>query len=243
MNENVRETTIYNIQLKNHAKLRVTAHTPNRLLSIMCENMLSNSKCTQSRETTMKQAKLLNDAEQKRLAAVIDSLRHSTRNHTAVALSFLAGLRACEMAALRIGDVFDAQGKARDTIYLTAAQTKGSDTATVLVCKKLRAQLQRYATAYPAKLARPNAPLLFSGKGDGFTAQTVVNMFARLYKLAGIHGASSHSGRRQFVTELADKGVNARVVQALARHKNLSTTQRYIDINESKLRNAIELIF
>ena len=31
------------------------------------------------------------------------------------------------------------------------------------------------------------------------------------------------------------------VIQALARHKDISTTQRYIDYNESKLRNAIEL--
>jgi integrase/recombinase XerD len=190
----------------------------------------------------MKQAKLLNDAEQKRLAAVINSLRHSARNHTAVALSFYAGLRACEMAALRISDVFDADGKARDTVYLTAAQTKGSDTATVLVNKRLRTQLQRYAAAYPQQIAKPSAPLLFSGKGGGFTAQTVVNLFARLYALAGVRGASSHSGRRQFVTELADKGVNARVVQALARHKHLSTTQRYIDINDNKLRKAVELV-
>lgn len=190
----------------------------------------------------MKQAKLLNDAELKRLSAVIDSLRHSTRNHTAVALSFYAGLRACEIAALTIGDVFDAAGKPRDTIYLAASQTKGSDTATVLVNKRLRAQLQRYAAAYPNKLARPSAPLIFSAKSAGFTAQTVVNLFARLYKLAGIQGASSHSGRRQFVTQLADNGINARVVQALARHKHLSTTQRYIDINDSKLRKAIELI-
>ena len=190
----------------------------------------------------MKQAKLLSDIEMKRLGAVIDSLRHSTRNHTAVALSFYGGLRACEIAALTVDDVFDAAGKARDTIYLAAAQTKGSDTATVLVNKKLKAQLQRYAAAYPQKLTRPSSPLIFSGKGAGFTAQTVVNLFARLYALAGIQGASSHSGRRQFVTQLADNGINARVVQALARHKHLSTTQRYIDINESKLRKAVELI-
>ena len=44
------------------------------------------------------------------------------------------------------------------------------------------------------------------------------------------------------MTELADKGVNARVVQALARHKHLNTTMRYIELNEHKLRNAIELI-
>ena len=74
----------------------------------------------------------------------------------------------------------------------------------------------------------PNsAALLYSAKGGGFTAQTVVNLFQRLYKLAGIAGASSHSGRRQFVTELADKGVNARVVQVLARHKHHPHNHHY----------------
>jgi integrase/recombinase XerD len=91
-------------------------------------------------------------------------------------------------------------------------------------------------------ISKRTGPLLFSAKGDGFTAQTIVNLFKRIYQLAGIDGASSHSGRRQFVTNLADKGINARVVQALARHKHLSTTQRYIDINDNKLRAAVELI-
>lgn len=190
----------------------------------------------------MKQAKLLTDTEFRRLTAVVNSLRHSTRNHTAVALSFYAGLRACEIAALHIGDVFEANGEPRDTIYLSAAQTKGNDTGTVLVNRRLRTQLERYAAIYPKRTAQPSAALLYSAKGGGFTAQTVVNLFQRLYRLAGIAGASSHSGRRQFVTELADKGVNARVVQALARHKHLNTTMRYIDLNENKLRAAVELI-
>lgn len=190
----------------------------------------------------MKQAKLLTEPEFKRLAAVIDSLRYPTRNHTAVALSFHAGLRACEIAAIRIGDVFDAQGKPKDTIYLSAAQTKGNDSGTVLANKRLRTQLTKYAALYPKQVQTPAAPLLFSAKGGSFSAQTVVNLFQRLYRLAGIAGASSHSGRRQFVTALADKGINARVVQALARHKHLGTTQRYIDINDNKLRAAVELL-
>ena len=190
----------------------------------------------------MKQAKLLTQQERKRLAAVIDSKRHATRNHTAVALSFYAGLRACEIAALLVGDVFDETGAVRDTIYLRAAQTKGREAATVLVNKRLAAALKRYAAAYPKRIAQSTAPLVFSAKGGGFTAQTVVNLFQGLYRAAGIAGASSHSGRRQFVTELADKGINARVIQALARHKHLNTTMRYIDLNENKLRSAVELV-
>ena len=53
----------------------------------------------------MKQAKLLTEPEFKRLTAIINSLRYPTRNHTIIALSFYAGLRACEIAALRVGDV------------------------------------------------------------------------------------------------------------------------------------------
>jgi integrase/recombinase XerD len=60
--------------------------------------------------------------------------------------------------------------------------------------------------------------------------------------MAGIDGASSHSGRRQFVTQLADRGINAWLVQALAKHNHLSTTQRYIDVDENALRNAVKLV-
>ena len=190
----------------------------------------------------MKQAKLLTDAEFKRLTAVINSLRYQTRNHTTVALSFYAGLRACEIAALHVGDVFDDAGGVKDTIYLNSAQTKGSDSTTVLVNTKLKRQLEKFAKQYPIHVTTRTAPLLFSAKGGGFTAQTIVNLFKRIYKMAGIEGASSHSGRRQFVTKLADQGINARLVQVLARHKHLSTTQRYIDVNENALRNAVELL-
>ena len=190
----------------------------------------------------MKQAKLLTDAEFRRLTAIVNSLRYPTRNHTAIALSFYAGLRACEIASLRVGDVFDETGLVKNTIYMSAAQTKGSDSAAVLVNSKLQRQLERFGQQYPSYISNRTASLLFSAKGGGFTAQTVVNLFKRIYQLAGIDGASSHSGRRQFVTNLADKGINARVVQALARHKHLGTTQRYIDINDNKLRAAVELL-
>jgi site-specific recombinase XerD len=126
---------------------------------------------------------------------------------------------------------------------ILSVQVAGSprNTHTVLVSKRLEKALIAFASTYPRHITNPNAALFFSAKRGGFSAQTIVNLFARFYALAGIKGASSHSGRRQFLTELADKGINVRVIQALARHKDMSTTQRYIDYNESKLRNAIEL--
>jgi integrase/recombinase XerD len=63
-----------------------------------------------------------------------------------------------------------------------------------------------------------------------------------IYKRAGIEGASSHSGRRSFITKLADKGVGVHVLMHLASHKSIATTQKYISTNPSILKAAVELV-
>jgi integrase/recombinase XerD len=63
-----------------------------------------------------------------------------------------------------------------------------------------------------------------------------------IYDRAGLDRATSHSGRRTFITTLAHKGVNVRVLAALAGHRHIGTTQRYIDLNENVLRAAVEMI-
>ena len=41
----------------------------------------------------------------------------------------------------------------------------------------------------------------------------------------------------------AFKGVNVRVLAALAGHKRIATTQRYIELNENVLRAAVEMVW
>ena len=71
----------------------------------------------------MKQAKVLTDAEMKRLLAVIANSRHAERNRLAVMLSHLAGLRVGEIAALIVGDTVNRDGKVRDQVRLNPAFT------------------------------------------------------------------------------------------------------------------------
>ena len=59
----------------------------------------------------MKQAKVLTVVERKRLLSVIANDRHSERNRLAVMLNFLAGLRVGEIAALRVSDIVDGEGR------------------------------------------------------------------------------------------------------------------------------------
>jgi integrase/recombinase XerD len=51
-----------------------------------------------------------------------------------------------------------------------------------------------------------------------------------------------NSGRRTFITRLANKGVGVRVLAALAGHSSIAVTQRYIDVNDAQLANAVELL-
>jgi len=52
----------------------------------------------------------------------------------------------------------------------------------------------------------------------------------------------SSEGSQNFECKLAERGVHARVIQQIARHSSLATTQRYIEVSPHLLRNAIELL-
>ena len=55
----------------------------------------------------MRQAQTLNEAQLRRVMQYCRSRRHPTRDETIILISFYAGLRAKEIAALTVGNVFD----------------------------------------------------------------------------------------------------------------------------------------
>ena len=190
----------------------------------------------------MPQAKTLKDSEIKTVLAVINQTTHPERNRAMFLLSHLAGMRVGEIAALKICDVLDDTGKVKEQIYLHASQTKGKKGRTVTFSDKLRKELAGYAKTLKAP---DNTWAFIPSQRDrkaGFSSNSLGQEFISIYRQAGIHGATSHSGRRTFITNLAHKGVSARVLMALAGHKNLSTTQRYIDVNDELMRGAVNLL-
>jgi integrase/recombinase XerD len=189
----------------------------------------------------MKQAKVLSEQEVKRVLSIIAQSRHADRNRMAFMLSYLAGMRACEVASLSIASVVDSMGKPKSEIYLAHVMTKGKKGRTVHVSDRLQKEIARYVTTIDS--TESTKPLLPSQKqGKPFSANTLVQLFRRIYGESGIDGASSHSGRRSFITALAAKGVGARVLQHLAGHSSLATTQRYIDVNDTMLKQAVNLM-
>jgi integrase/recombinase XerD len=191
-------------------------------------------------KNTMSQAKTLTQAEIKQVLAMIALDKHAKRNRAMFLLTTLGGLRVGEVAQLRYCDVVDENGIVRNEIRLLATQTKGGHERTVFLNDRLQKELQSYAK----ELTRINAtdPFFTTQKRRGFTANTLAQYFFWLYKRAGLNGASSHSGRRTFITTLAAKGVSVRLLASLAGHSCISTTQRYIDVNDDMKRQAVALI-
>lgn len=189
----------------------------------------------------MKQARVLTEAEFKRLMAVVAQGRHAARNRLAFMLSYQAGLRVGEIAALRVQDVMDRDHAIRDQLRLSAEVTKGGHARTVFLNDRLRREIERFLNSFvPAP--SPTSPLLVTQKSTAFSANTLCQLMGQVYRAAGLDGATSHSGRRWFITRLAHAGVSAKVIMQLAGHKNLGTTQRYIDVRDDMMRSAVDLL-
>ena len=199
----------------------------------------------------MAQAKVLNEREFRKMLLYIANHKHAARNKAILLTTHLAGLRVGEVASLTLRDVLNDEGQIKDEIYLSADQTKGDRGRTVLVPKRLQEELLHYLqTRFGLKdlvvlnFTDTSRALFYTQKYQdrGFTPNTLAQQMHYLYKRAGVDGASSHSGRRGFITALANKGANVRVLMALAGHRNIGTTQRYIELNPAMLRTTIEMI-
>ena len=164
---------------------------------------------------------------------------YGARNRCILQLSIYAGMRVGEIAALRWGDVFTPDHRVREQIQLSAARTKGHTARTVLLNAQVQRELAVYGKAQGVRAI--GAPLFASKAGTAFSSNSLVQVFARIYKSSGIDQATSHAGRHYFLTSLAEKGVSVHVLAALAGHRNISTKMVYLHANATVLRAAVEL--
>ncbi|WP_206201895.1 site-specific integrase [Terasakiella sp. SH-1] len=154
-------------------------------------------------------------------------------------LTYLSGLRAIEVASLKVSDVLDEDGNINSRIMLTKHQTKGQQARPIFVSDKLKKELRAYLA--DIKVYNKDQSLFISQKAP-FTRHGICMLLKRIYQDAGVIGASSHSGRRTFATTLNTKSVSVRVIQKLMGHANIGTTQRYIEVSDTQLENAVQLI-
>lgn len=197
-----------------------------------------------------KAAKVLSDTQVRTLLRHVESeTRFPERNRVVVLLSFKAGFRAKEIAMLRWSMVTDAEGVLTDAISLPNTASKGKRGGRVMpLHSELRTALEAlYAHEAGKGRFDPNGFVVVMQRGseDATTrSNSVVFLFKSWYSSLGFKGASSHSGRRTFITKAARRvsevGGSLRDVQSLAGHSSIVMTQRYIDTDPEAQRKLID---
>ena len=119
----------------------------------------------------MRQAQTLNEAQFRRVLHYCRSRRHSLRDTTIFMISFYAGLRAKEIASLKLNNVFDETGTVREQFILGTEQSKGGQRRTVYLNQRLRKTLAEYGAS--KQLKNLELPLFASQKGGHFSANTM----------------------------------------------------------------------
>ena len=195
------------------------------------------------------QAKVLSMAELNRVEKCLAGTRTEGRDRALLYLQYATGMRAGELSSLNVSDVLH-RGRIRKDFRLGTEDTKYCRTRTIyLESPKAIAGLLAYLRSRKPDLSfTGNEPLFTSQKFNSADASfrlspnSIANLFPRLYERSGVPGASSHSGRRWFMTELARAGVHPRIIQKRAGHSSLATTQRYIEVTPDQERRAVRAI-
>jgi len=189
------------------------------------------------------QAEVFGEKELKQVLKIIEMGNHPERNNAIVIISNYLGLRAKEIASLKIGDVYDGNN-IKKTLRLIAEYTKGSKHRDVsLENKVVISALSTYINARSeTESINIQAPLFKSQKGTAFSPNAMARVLKVIYTSAGFPNASSHSGRRSLITKLAYAGIDVNSIRQIAGHSSISTTQLYIDDNPHKMSDILKSI-
>jgi integrase/recombinase XerD len=158
------------------------------------------------------------------------------RDRAMLQLLYATGLRVSELCRIRHAEV--------DLQYmLVRILGKGNKQRVIPMGVPAAKALQDYLdTARPAILKRRESPFLFvTARGSAMTRQAFWKLLAAYGRSAGIfHGLTPHVIRHSFATHLLERGAGLRSVQAMLGHADISTTQIYTHVLQSRLRKTID---
>lgn len=168
---------------------------------------------------------------------------------------YASGLRVSELVSLKISDIVRGEDGFKNYLIIKG---KGGKERIAPLNKSAIKKLEKYLILRQ-NFAAKDAKWLFTGavrsskKKEQITRQLGINdshitrqrfhqMVKELAILVGINPArvSPHVIRHSFASHLLNRGVDLRVLQELLGHSDISTTQIYTHILDSKLK---ELIF
>ena len=173
---------------------------------------------------------------------ILDDLRRKSKrspnarvNELIFRLATICGLRASEIANLRVCDV-----KLGDHNYIHVKDGKGGKSADVMIPDDVTILvLEQWMSRHTAngKLSPSKAPFVRKKKGMEFDRNEIAKRFKTAIKCLGpdrVKELSVDSGRHTAATLLLDRGESLATVRDFMRHSNISVTSVYLHGRELK---------
>ena len=158
------------------------------------------------------------------------------RDRAMLQLLYATGLRVTELCRIRQSEV--------DLEYmLVRIQGKGNKQRVIPMGVPAAKAIREYLdTGRPALLKRRTSPHLFvTARGSAMTRQGFWKLLAAHGRRVGIfRGLTPHVIRHSFATHLLERGADLRSLQSMLGHADISTTQIYTHVLQSRLRKTID---
>jgi len=158
------------------------------------------------------------------------------RDRAMIELLYATGLRVSELVGVRVGDLH------LDEQYLTSIG-KGNRERLVPIGDQAAEWITKYqATARRTLLKGRSSPRLFlNARGGPMTRVGFWKILKQHGRRANLpRTLSPHMLRHSFATHLLENGADLRAIQMMLGHSDLSTTQIYTHVLETRLRTVYD---
>lgn len=169
------------------------------------------------------------------IAAIDTASAEAQRNRAIMETLYGCGLRVSELTSLRLSDIYFDEG-------YVIVHGKGDKQRLVPMSEAAIHEIRAYLPERERlNIAPADRNILFlNRRGRGMTRVMVFYIVKQLAALAGIRrNVSPHTLRHSFATHLLEGGANLRAIQQMLGHVSLGTTELYLHIDRSRLRQEI----
>ena len=157
---------------------------------------------------------------------------HALRDRAILILLYATGMRASELANLKVTDL-------NFNLGIVRVLGKGAKERIVPAAEAALAAVGEYVEQYrPALLRDPGRKTLFlSRTGRALAREDVFRIVRKYVRRAAVKGrVSPHTLRHSFATQLLTHGADLRSVQEMLGHADIATTQVYTHVDAARLK-------
>ena len=193
----------------------------------------------------MKGTRPLDNNEIRRVSACFDGT-FEARNRGLFMLGVSTGGRISELLSLQIGDVYQNGKPVTDLLFDKSIVKGGEVSRAVPVNRDGRRAIEALIAWHRERYqnTEKNRPLFPSRNGQGqqpMSRRTAHDVLKVAFEAAGLNGhLATHSLRKSFAQRLYDRTGDIFAVQEMLGHQSVATTQKYLGVNYTSVREAVE---